>query len=310
MCERIKKCNPRSVVELTHSSDGHFEQLFITLEVSIMGFLSGCGPVIAIDSSYMSGSYGDALFSTSYDANDNMFSIAYGVMSSENYEDWNWFLQNLKNLIKDKDVVILSYRHPGLLRSVSELFREENHACCYRHLKENFSSFFNKSNIMGNKKNENALQWLDKIIYARLEIDYNAHLNELRMHNDSLQPGLSKMNLNTGPCQNSRKQRWDKMTTNLAESFNARLRDERHHSIFSFLVEHMTKLGVMLVRHKAESNQWKSSIGSKIDQKVKINMGKCEVYTVSAFSESIFGVVIGTSIFNIDIKEHSCTCRA
>ena len=123
---------------------------------------------------------------TSYDANDNMFSIAYGVMSSENYVDENWFLQNLKNLIGDKDVVILSDRHPSLLRSVLELFGEENHAHCYRHLKENFSSFFNKSNIRGNKGKENALQWLDKIAYARLEIDYNAHLNELRMYNDSL----------------------------------------------------------------------------------------------------------------------------
>ena len=107
-----------------------------------------------------------------------MFPIAYGVMSSKNYEDWNWFLQNLKNLVGDKDVVILSDKHPGLLRSIPELFGEENHAYCYHHLKENFSSFFNKK--------ENALQWLDKIVYARLEIDYNADLNELRMYNDLL----------------------------------------------------------------------------------------------------------------------------
>ena len=107
MCEQIKKCNPGLVVELTHSSDCHFQQLFIAHEVSIIGFLSGCRPVIAIDSSHMSGRYSGVLFSTSYDANDNMFSIAYGVMSSEKYEDWNWFLQNLKNLIGDKNVVIL-----------------------------------------------------------------------------------------------------------------------------------------------------------------------------------------------------------
>ena len=61
------------------------------------------------------------------------------------------------------------------------------------------------------------------------------------------------------------KKRSDKMTTNLVESFNAWLRDEQYHSICSFLVEHMTKLGSMLVRHKAESNQWKGSIGPKID---------------------------------------------
>ena len=70
----------------------------------------------------------------------------------------------------------------------------------------------------------------------------------------------------------------------------------------------MTKLGAMLVRHKAEYNQWKGSIRPKIYQKVKINIGKGEVYIVSPFSESIFGVFIGTSIFNVDIKEHSCTC--
>ena len=90
MCERIKICNLRSVVELTHSSDGHFEQLLMAHEVSIIGLLSGCRPVISIYSSHMSGSYGGALFSaTSYDTNDNMFQITYGVMSSENYEDWN-----------------------------------------------------------------------------------------------------------------------------------------------------------------------------------------------------------------------------
>ena len=85
MCERIKKCNPGLVVELTHSSDGHFEQLFIAHKVFIIRFLSGCRPVIAIDSSHMSGPYDGVLFSaTSYDANDNMFPIAYGVMSSQN----------------------------------------------------------------------------------------------------------------------------------------------------------------------------------------------------------------------------------
>ena len=78
------------------------------------------------------------------------------------------------------------------------------------------------------------------------------------------------------------------MTTNLVDSFNAWLRDERHHSICSFLVEHMTKLGAMLVRNKTESNQWKGSIGPKIYKKVKINIAKDEVYTVSLFSESLW----------------------
>ena len=112
----------------------------------------GCWPIIAIDSSHMSGPYSGALFfATYYDANDNMFPLACGVMSSKNYDGWSWFLQNLKKFIREKEIVIISDRHLGLLRSVPEIFGVENHAYCYRYLKENFSSYFNKHNTKGNK---------------------------------------------------------------------------------------------------------------------------------------------------------------
>ena len=93
MCERIVQTNPSSVVELTHSSDGNFQQLFIAHAISIQEFAMRCQPIIAIDSSHMSGPYGGALFSaTMYDANDCMFPLVCGIMSSENYEGWSWFL--------------------------------------------------------------------------------------------------------------------------------------------------------------------------------------------------------------------------
>ena len=65
----------------------------------------------------------------------------------------------------------------------------------------------------------------------------------------------------------------------------------------------------MLVKHKAESNQWKGLIRPKIDQKVKINIAKGEVYTVNPFSESFFCVFVDTLILNVDIKEQTCSCR-
>ena len=70
----------------------------------------------------MSGPYGGALFSTTYDANDIMFPLDFGVMRYDNYEDWSWFLQNLKKIVEDKEVVIISDRHHGLLHSVLEIF--------------------------------------------------------------------------------------------------------------------------------------------------------------------------------------------
>ncbi|KAL6310773.1 hypothetical protein AAG906_007416 [Vitis piasezkii] len=57
--------------------------------LSIQGFGMGCRPIIAIDSSHMSGPYEGTLFSAiAYDANASMFPLAFGVMSLEYYEDW------------------------------------------------------------------------------------------------------------------------------------------------------------------------------------------------------------------------------
>ncbi|RVW61841.1 hypothetical protein CK203_064365 [Vitis vinifera] len=73
----------------------------------------------------MSGPYGGALFlAATYNANDSMFPLAFGVMSSKNYEDWSWFLQNLKKVVAEKEVVIISDRHPALLRSVLEKYND------------------------------------------------------------------------------------------------------------------------------------------------------------------------------------------
>ena len=111
-------------------------QLFVTLLVSIHGFKMGCWPIISIDSSHMNGPYKGALFSaSSYDADDGMFPLAYGLLNFENYKDWLWFLRKLKIVIGEREVIIISYRHQGIIHSVSEIFGSENHAHCYRHIK-------------------------------------------------------------------------------------------------------------------------------------------------------------------------------
>ena len=158
MCERIFQTNRGSMVELTHSSDGDFQKLFIAHTISIQGFAMECQPIIAIDTSHMSGLYGGALFSaTTYDASNCMFPLACGIMSLENFEDCSWFLEKLKTIVRDKEVII-SYKHPALLQSVPEIFGVENYAYCYWHLKENFSIVFTKHNTRGNKGKECALQ--------------------------------------------------------------------------------------------------------------------------------------------------------
>ena len=64
------------------------------------------------------------------------------------------------------------------------------------------------------------------------------------------------------------------MTKNLAESFHAWLKNKHRHSICTFFMDHMIKIGGMLVKHKEESLKWKGSIGPKIEDKVLLNIIK------------------------------------
>ena len=79
----------------------------------------------------------------------------------------------MKKVVGNREVVIIFYRHPTLLRSVLDIFGAENHAYCYRHLKENFSAFLTRHNTKGNKGKESALKWLDSIAYEKVESNYN-----------------------------------------------------------------------------------------------------------------------------------------
>ena len=100
------------------------------------------------------------------------------------------------------------------------------------------------------------------------------------------------------------------MTTNLVESFNAWLKNKGHHSICSFLMGHMIKLGVMLVKHKEESNNKKGSIGPKIEEKVLGNIAKGEGHLVYPFMNSQFGVSMDTTYVNVHMGNRTCTCKA
>ena len=67
----------------------------------------GCRSILAINSCHLSGSYkGALLFAITYDVDDGMFLLAIGVVSSENYEDWYWFLKKLKGVLDGKEVII------------------------------------------------------------------------------------------------------------------------------------------------------------------------------------------------------------
>ncbi|XP_058181180.1 uncharacterized protein LOC131299611 [Rhododendron vialii] len=179
MCQRLIKSIPNTKAVWSSSEDGKFKQLFVAFGCSITGFLAGCRPMLFIDACLLTGPYrGSCLFAIAYDANDQLYPLAYASVSSENYVDWLWFMHNLKEIVAKKEVVLVTDHNPGLLRAVKELFGEECNAWCVRHVKENFSKFATEKGIASFHKNCLRMWW-DKL-YTNIAKIFNNWILKLR----------------------------------------------------------------------------------------------------------------------------------
>ena len=310
LCVQLTKSNPGTIAEWTSSDEGNFMQLFVAYGACVHGFLTGCRPIISIDSSELGGLHKGTLLSASaYDGDDNMFLIAYAIVSSKTYDDWLWFFQKLKQLVGKMEVVIISDMHLDIVRSVAEVFGVENHIYCYQHLKESFSCQLTKKNTKGRKGKEDALMFLDAIAYTRLQIDYIRAMENLRRYSANLAKWIEDSGPEHWALSKFSKKRWDKMNTNLAGLFDDLINEDQHHSIFNFVVKHMEKLASLLIECKAATQSWKRFISPKIEDKVLLNIAKAEAFTVIPYTDT-FKVKTRDRSHCVDLKQHTCTCSA
>ena len=84
----MTETNSKSLFVLEYP-DGHFERMFICFHVCLVGFKSGCRPLLFMDGIHIFNRYSGVMLSTvALDTENGMFPLAFAIVSAES--DTNW----------------------------------------------------------------------------------------------------------------------------------------------------------------------------------------------------------------------------
>jgi hypothetical protein len=140
--EQVEAMKKGQLVDISYNP--RFHGLFFCVNAAREGFLQGCRPFIGLDGCFIKLTSGaQILAATARDGNNNIYPIAWGVVAKEDTENWQWFLEQLKQALGGDHgqfgyYTIMSDRQKGLLKAVSTVFPNSPQRYCLRHIYANF----------------------------------------------------------------------------------------------------------------------------------------------------------------------------
>ncbi|KAK4390303.1 hypothetical protein Sango_2093600 [Sesamum angolense] len=144
----IKDIRSNVIMMMTDSDDGNinkkFAKFYVMFNTLRVGFLSGCRPIIGVDGCHLKGPHGGVLLTAvSIDPNNNLYPLAYAIVSGETREAWEWFLGLLKsdlNMVREDAYTFISDKQKGLIPAFESVFPGSDQRYCVRHLHGNMKT--------------------------------------------------------------------------------------------------------------------------------------------------------------------------
>jgi hypothetical protein len=144
---QIESCYPGSLVIIDHHTINDkikFRRLFFALKPCIDGFLNGCRPYLAIDSTFLIEKFkGQLAIASAVDGHKWFYPVCFGVFDSETNKNWIWFLSQLREAIgSPRGLAICTDAGQAMMAGMGAVFPRAEHRECMYHLVTNFKNRF------------------------------------------------------------------------------------------------------------------------------------------------------------------------
>jgi len=299
---------PGSLVIIDHHTVNgkiRFRRFFLAFKPCIDGFLNGCRPYLAIDSTFLTGQFKGQLASAcAVDGHNWLYPVCIGIFDSETNENWIWFLSQLRQGIgSPPGLAICTDAGQAVMTGVGEVFPGAEHRECMFHLVSNFKKRFH-GKVFNDHLWAAAYSWNPYLFekhWVAMEKAKPSATNYLRKCHKKL---WTRSQFST-ICK------VDYVTNNLAESFNNWI---KHHKSLN-LDDFMDKFRQLLM---TKWNQ-RRKIGKKLDGLIlphiikKLNEAsrelKLEVLECGEHVGEITAMGGSGFRFVVNLLERTCSCR-
>ncbi|KAF5202913.1 Mudr family transposase [Thalictrum thalictroides] len=305
-CEQIMNTNPGSIAQVfTTGTDCRFQRLFVSFYASIYGFINGCLPLIGLGATQLKSKYlGTLLSATSFDADGELFPLAFGIVDVENDESWMWFLSELHKLIEMNtenipQLTFLSDGQKGIADAVKRKFPNAFHGICMRHLTESVCKEFKNSRLVH-------LIW--KAAYSITTMGYKEKMGEIEEISAEAAKYIQQIPPSRWAVAYFEGKRFGHLSTNI-EEFNKWVHDARELPIIQVIERIHGKLIFEFDERRKKGLTCMSILAPSAETRMLDAISGSSTLQVLRSDEVEFEVLSAHRSDIVNIGTHSCSCR-
>ncbi|XP_077212634.1 uncharacterized protein LOC143847589 isoform X2 [Tasmannia lanceolata] len=289
--------------DLSPNGDDSFARLFWTFGPCIRAFNRTLRPLVLMDGTHLKGKYpGILLIACGIDGNNGLFPLAFAIVETEMYESWSWFLNLFRTQFmsaRSNAITICSDPQKGLLKAVPEVFPNSHHSFCMRHLSEYFHDIFKNMALYN-------LFW--KAARTLRESEFKWAMESIKEHDENAYQWISEIPKENWASVYFKGNRYDALTTNRSECFNAILKEARGLPIVA-LVEHTrSKISNFFQLRRKVGQTWTKHLTSYGEKHVQLAAEIGRKYTIYPCGIYAFEVRSVEQKDVVDLEARTCSC--
>ncbi|XP_060668520.1 uncharacterized protein LOC125419637 [Ziziphus jujuba] len=226
----LKSKNPGTFTRIEIDDQNRFLYFFMALGASIRGF-QHMRRVTAVDGTTLKNRYRGLLYIAScLDANNQIYPLAYGIGPGETDAAYTWFFESFKEAFgDDPNIAFISDRHKSIAKAICTVFPNNHHGHCTYHLGTNLRAKKFKGNVNAiiSTFNDAARAYIVEDFDKAMQLLAGVSIEAVQYLKDA---SPSKWARSHFPGN-----RYNIMTTNIAESMNSVLIDARDKPVLPLL---------------------------------------------------------------------------